>query len=386
MSEYTAVVYQTTTGRVLYDIDLAADPSWSVALNGWNDGWQVATPLTDRATATKVREWAERWYCSVAILWDDVVCQAGPITQNPEFGFIDEMPVVIVTGKGFWENLNQRVLHERNWNPALVPITDPTADLSITNSLGNIAITIVFHGTTMVYRPGSGLPLDMAALDPAGGTNVRNYRGYETASVGQRLQELTQVENGPDIYFRPSLTTVSGVRYIRHLMMAGFPYLVQGGAPPLFDLGSSMADLGIVADSSPLITTSFVKGTGNEAGQLYGYATSADLTTKGWPLLDQVDSSHSSASDPTTLSSWARANVAQYSRKVEQWKPRIRLDSEPMFGTYVPGHFGSYVVNDHPWIPDGTYTSRILGVSSAGTSEDEVPMVEHQIEAIQLAS
>lgn len=386
MSEYTAVVYKTVSGQVLYDIDLAASPSWSVALNGWDDHWQISTPLTDRATATKVREWAERWLCSVAILWDDIVCQAGPITQNPEFGFINDQPVLTVTGKGMWENLNQRVLHDRNWNPATAAITDSTADLSVTNSLGNIAITIVFHGITMVNRAGSALPLDVAALDLAGGTNVRNYRGFETASVGQRLQELTQVENGPDIYFQPYLTTVGGVRFIRHQMMVGTPYLLQGGDPPKFDLGSSMIDLGVVGDSSPMVTTSFVKGTGNETGQLFGYATSPDLINKGWPLLDYVDSSHSSASDPTTLSSWARANVAQFGRKLEQWKPRIVLDSEPRFGTYIPGHFGSYVVNDHPWVPDGTYTSRILGIASATLSEDEVPTIEHQIEAIPLTS
>jgi hypothetical protein len=119
---------------------------------------------------------------------------------------------------------------------------------------------------------------------------------------------------------------------------------------------------------------------------LYCYATSPDLIAKGWPLLDFVDSAHTSASDTTTLNSWARANVAQFGRKMEQWKPKILLDSEPRFGTYVPGHFGSYVVNDHPWVPDGMYTSRILGVSSAGTGVDGVPLIEHQIEAIPVTN
>ncbi len=135
-----------------------------------------------------------------------------------------------------------------------------------------------------------------------------------------------------------------------------------------------------------MITTAFVKGTGNEAGQLYGYATSADLISKGWPALDYVDSSHGSASVQSTLDSWARADVAQYARKLEQWKPKVLLDADPKWGTYIPGHYGSYVVNDHPWIPDGTYTSRILGVSGAGSNEDGVPMIEHQVEAIPVAS
>lgn len=384
MPEYTAVAYQTTTGRVMYDIDLAADPTWSAALNGNNEGWQVSMPLTDRAAANKARECSERWYASVAVFWDGQGCQGGPVTQNPDMGFINDMPVAVITGKGFWENLNQRTMHNKTWDPA-TGITSSTADLTITDSLPNIAREIVNQATSWTVRPGSALPVDLPTA-VASDSNTRTYHGYETASAGQRLQELTQVENGPDVLFQPYLTTIAGQRYVRHRMMIGAPYLSQAGQPPKWDLGSSMANLNVAGDSSPLITTSFVKGTGNEAGQLYGYATSTDLIGKGWPALDFVDSSHTSASVQSTLDSWARANVAQYARKLEQWKPVILLDDDPHWGTYMPGHFGSYVVNDHPWVPDGTYTSRILGVASAGTSIDDVPQIEHQIEAVQVSS
>ncbi len=227
MPEYTAVVYRTTDGRVLYDIDLAADPTWAVTLNGSNDSWQVSTPLTDRATATKVREWAERWFCSVAIIWDSVVCQAGPITQNPDVGTSGDMPVAIVTGKGFWENLNQRVMHNKTWDPA-TGITSATADLTITDSLPNIAREIVNQATSWTVRLGSALPVDLPTA-VASDSNTRTFHGYESASAGQRLQELTQVEVGPDVYFRPYLVTTAGVRYVRHQMLIGVPNLVQGG-------------------------------------------------------------------------------------------------------------------------------------------------------------
>jgi hypothetical protein len=168
-------------------------------------------------------------------------------------------------------------------------------------------------------------------------------------------------------------------------MLIGIPYLVQSGTALLFDLGGSCTDIVVSADSSPLATSAFVKGAGNEAGQLYGYAASAALPNLGWPLLDFVDSAHSSASETTTLNSWAQADITQFGRKLEQWKPRILLDAVPKVGTYIPGHFASYAVTDHAWIPDGTYTSRILGMSSAG-GDDEPAMVEHQIEAVGVVS
>lgn len=382
MGEYTAVVYQTTSGRVLYDIDLVASPTWATTLNGATDSWSIITPLENSADRTLVREWAEKWFCSVAIMWNDQVVQAGPITQNPELTFVGDQPAMSITGRGFWEILNQRLLHNNAWNPASVPITDASANLQLINSLGNIAITILFHSLTWANRPGSALPVDLQALDPAGGSAIRNYFGYDLVSVGQRLQELTQVDSGPDIFFQPYKVTTSNQRYIRHLMRVGLPYLTQTGSPLLFDLNSAVQNIAITADSSPLIVTSFVKGAGNEAGQLIGYATSTKLPNLGWPALDNVDVGHSSATEQTTLDSWAAANIAQFGRKVEQWKPRVLLDSVPSIGSYTPGFFGRYAVNDHPWVPDGVYTSRILGIASAGGMDGEPAMVEHQIEAV----
>jgi hypothetical protein len=380
MPEYTAVVYQTTTGRVLYDIDLTEDPTWSAVLNGVGT-WQVTTPLEDAADRARCREWAERWFCSVAVLWDGQVCQAGPITENPDVSTSDGLPTLVVTGKGFWENLNQRLCHSRTWNPGSARITSSAADLTINDSLPNIARELMFQATNMTVRQGSALPLDLPTA-VASDANTRTYRGYEMATFGQRLQELTQVDGGPDIYFQGYLTMVSGVRYVRHRALIGAPYLAQGGNPLLFDLGSSMAGLEVQGDNSPLITSAFVKGTGNEAGQLYGYATSAGLIGNGWPMLDYVDSSHGSAQVQSTLDSWALADVAQFGRKLEQWKPRIMLSSEPKIGTYIPGHFGTYVINDHPWVPDGSFTARILGYSSAGSQDDQPAMIEHQIESV----
>jgi hypothetical protein len=376
---HTALAYETVTGRVLYELDLASEPEWSSRINDVG-GWKITVPLEGGAKTARVREWCVPWRYSVAIVRGrgavgDTVCQAGPIVPySPDA----TKPVHTVSGKGFWELLNRRLLHANTWNPATARITDPAADLLVNDSLPNIAINIVFHATSMVYRPGSALPIDYASLGPTG-TNTRLYHGYEMAFAGVRLQELTQVDGGPDVLFEPYLTVVGGVRFIRHRMKLGTPYLTQPGVPLLFDYRSSLDLLTIAGDGSAQADSAFVKGAGNEAGQLYGYATTPAPTSAGFPMLDMVDSNHISASDQTTLDGWARASVDLYSSQPEQWQATVLADKEPRFGTYLPGYFARYAVKDHHWLRDGIYTYRIVGMSNASDRDK----VLHQLQAVR---
>jgi hypothetical protein len=374
---YTALAYDTVTGLVLYELELAAEPEWSSRINDVG-GWKIQVPLDGGPKTVRVREWCVPWRFSVAIVRGrgvptDTVCQAGPvIPYAPEADKAQHT----VSGKGFWQLLNRRLLHARTWNPAAAPITDVSADLLINDSLPNIAINIVYHATSMVYRPGSALPLDYATLGPTG-ANTSTYHGYEMAYAGQRLQELTQVDGGPDVLFQPYLTVIGGRRYIRHRMLVGNPWLTQPGVPLLFDYRSSLDRLTIAGDGSDQAGTAFVKGTGNEAGQLYGYATTTALTDAGWPMLDMVDSNHTSASEQPTLDGWARADVALYSSQPEQWQATVLADKNPRLGSYLPGHFADYNVKNHHWLRNGKYSYRILGISNGPTPDK----VLHQLQA-----
>lgn len=374
-----ALAYETVSGRVWGEVDLAAEPEWSTRINDAGS-WKITVPLHGQARAAKVREWCIPWRYSIAIVRGrgvptDTVCQAGPIIP---YAPDDNSPVHTVSGKGFWELLNRRMLHSRTWNPAAARITDPAADLVVNDSLPNVAINIAYHATSMTVRPGSALPLDFPALFPTG-TNTRTYHGYEMAMSGQRLQELTQVDDGPDVLFQPYLTVIGGLRYIRHRMLIGNPYLVQPGVPLLFDYRSTLVTLSIAGDGASQANTVFVKGTGNEAGQLYGYATDTSLISAGWPMLDMVDSNHTSASEQATLDSWASADVALSNSQPEQWQATVLADAEPRLGSYLPGHFADYSVKDHHWLRNGKYSYRILGISSS----PERDKVQHQLEAVR---
>lgn len=381
--EYNAVAYNTVTGRVMFDLDLAAEPEWSSRIND-PGGWKITVPLEGGSKTAKVREWCVPWFTSVAIIHgtgipSDTVCQAGPvIPYAPD----PNSAVHTVSGKGLWEMFNKRILHNHSWNPATTRITDPSADVSWTDSLANIAWRICSESTSYTYRPGFALPLDFPTA-VAADSNVRTYRGWEMAPAGQRLQELTQVDGGPDVLFQPYLTVVGGLRYIRHRMLVGNPYLVQPGVPLLFDYRSNLVQVGIAGDGSSQAFTAFVKGTGNEAGQLYGYASTTALTDLGWPGLDMVDGNHTSASAQSTLDGWAAADVALYGSQPEQWQATVLADAAPQLGAYNAGHYASYAVRDHHWLPNGTYTFRMIGMSRSSSTQRG--QVDHQLQAVRAA-
>jgi len=377
---YTAVAYLTKTGRVTHEIDLADAPSWDARLNE-PGSWQVKAQTGHKPGATAaVREWATPMVYSVAILLGDTVCQAGPVTS---YAPADDDTTVTVSGKGVWEALNRRILHNKNWNPASKRITDASANLVLTDSLWNIARTVVDHSTSWVNRAGAALPIDLPAADPTTGTEQRSYFGYDLVSAGQKLQELTQDDNGPDVYFQPYMTVSGGTRVIRHRMLIGMPTLMQPGVPLLFDFNSNLQTLSVTGDASTLATSAWAKGTGSQEGLMYGYATAQALLDAGYPAVDFVDSDHTSATNQDALNGWATADIALYgTAQLEQWKATVLADSAPVWGEYMPGHYANYAVQDHQWLEDGLYQLRILGVSYS--PQNPRGTVDHVIQAVRV--
>lgn len=384
--EYSALVYHTTTGQVFRELQLAELPAWEAQLND-TGGWSIACPLgQDPDQDAWLREFAPFPYrFSVAIvLGGDTVVQAGPNTayQPDEEPSSSGVAMLRVGGKGVWQILNKRVLVNAAWNPAATRLTDISADITLTYSLPTIAREIVNHSINKSFVPGSNLPIDLPSQ--VAGTETRTYHGYEMIAAGQRLQELTQVDQGPDVVFQPYLITSGGNRYVRHRMLIGAPYLTGPGVALQFDYNSSLVKLAVASNSDGFATSSFVRGTGNETGQLYGYAINSGLINQGWPLLDEVDSGHTSASVQSTLDSWAAANIALSGTLPEQWRATVLADTSPRAGEYGPGHFATYNVVGHHWLIDSMYTQRLLSVGR--TSSTPAGMLEHVTQASRVGA
>lgn len=367
---WTCLVFQITTGRVVQDIPLVSDPTFSRQVDT-EGSFSVSTPVGGSALSkTKLRSIVEGGRFGIALVWNmgsgatDFIAAAGPIWT---YSFDDTVDQLTIGGSDAWGILSGRLMVPGTWT-----VADGFGDSTSVASYGpdsyhDIAIDML---NDAVLR--SPLPITVPAATDTG-TQTMVYYGYDMATVGQRLQELTQLSGGPDIDFVPYF---SAPGIISFNAVIGDPYITYNMQPVFFDYKSSNPSIVVSSDSSKLAATVYVKGDGTNAEIMWAYATDPTLPAAGWPLLEWVDNSHGSEAVSGALQAWASADLSLYSRPLETWSVTIRMDAMPYFGNYLPGMYADFNVVDHPWIPDGLYSQRILGYSTAESSNpNEITLI-----------
>lgn len=379
VSNYRALAYLTRTGAVLGELPLAFDPPWTQLINdagSWTIWAEVAMKPGDTGLSRdKLLEWIDQeWKISVAIVYgngspNDPVCQAGPLIASTLYNLSENPPIVQLGGRGLFGLFAKRYQVASGWNGASVA-AGGGADTSYTSSLQGIAVGIL---NNMIAR--DTLPVDVPAAIT--GSNVRNYFGYDFVSAGQRLQELTQVQNGPDILLQPYLTSSGSV--VRHQALIGNPTLGNPTVPLYFDYPGTISSIVPTRDATNMASGFYAKGNGMEYATIWGWALDPTLTGQGWPLLEGFDSTHSDVIDSSTIFGWAQGDIALYGRSLETWVARCRMDANPKFGTYTPGVSANYTLRDHPMKRDGQYSQRIIGFQAL--QGDPVGEVRHLLQS-----
>jgi len=358
------VVVETTTGKVVGDLRFSEPPGWGFGLNQAG-AWEAAVSLAD---VDKTYLWSllDFWRYSWAVASGNQVLQCGPAIAA---SYTDDTSATLrVTGAGIWALFNaKRLAVNPSWTSA-TSVTTPAADINLGPfSLHTIAKQLVVGDLS---RPGHSLPI----VTPANitGIDTRWYPGYELAPVGQRLQELTQVEQGPEVEFRPEWTD-STQTAIQWRMRIGNPYLGQLGYPHAFDYGRGLTQVDVELDGSALVTAHFTKGEGTDRAMLYGYAEDVSLVNAGWPALEDADSDHTSASDQNTLNGWATGHLNTYGSQVQIHAITMRMDGtdgqgkatgSPTLDLISAGDNATLNIRGHRLLPDGQIGVRILGIEA----------------------
>jgi hypothetical protein len=379
--DWRAFVVETVTGRVVGDIPYVGTPRHSSGLNLTGDltiNVPVGGNAIDKGT---LRSYLDPWRFSLGLAWGAHIFQCGPIvtyqTQDSRSG-----TTVQVGCAGVWSLWTlKRVLANPSWTGT--DITDVTADTVFTNlSLHTIAKRLIQNDLTRNGGLPIALPADIA------GTESRTYPGYDIATVGERLGQLTQGLDAPEIEFRPRFTDATRTQ-VEWEMRIGNPRLGNLGLPHAWDYGQALTDLSEAVDASRQQFRSFVRGNGMERGLLTAVAEDTSLTDVGWPMLESVDGSHTSVTVVDDLSSWAQANVLAYRNPVRTWSAEVRIDGtngrnqvtgSPSIHLVSAGDTAVFQVKNHSWIRDGQYGQRIIGIQS-GQSASTVSLVLQAVSA-----
>lgn len=360
-------VASTVSGTVVADVPFVGNPQWGARLNEVGS-LQVDVPLggtgIDKADLDGyVASWRWTW----GLAYGSCIVQAGPVVGERYDGTSQH---TTIAATGLWGLFSgKRVLVNPAWSPGL-HWEQATYDVILDGSLHTIAKRLI---ETDLSRTGHQLPIVLP--EDIAGTAQRTYYGYDLAYVGARLQELTQVDDGPEVEFRPEWTD-STHSAIQWRMRIGNPRLGQLGYPHAWDYGQALTTVGVDTDGSTQTFGHWCKGDGMERTTTGSYVEDRSLVdgvggNYGWPMLEDVDSDHSSARDFLTLRGWSTAYVATHHYGTRLLSATVRVDGtdgqghqtgSPSLDVITSGDNARLTVRGHRRLPDGTYSQRILGL------------------------
>jgi len=329
--------------------------SWSEVLNSSGD-ISCTTTLNDPVVARLgLRESAMPGKAFLAAVEGDTVLQAGPIWAHD---WDVTTRHLTLTGAGMWSYFDHRLVL-----PVLagrLP-SDPTTDTNLISSLQGIARALVAQAQSWT---GGNVPVILPT--EIVGTNVRNEAGANLALVGERLQQLTQVQGGPDIMFTPRFNTaLDGIEWVMRIGTPDLP-LLSSLQEVVFNVGlakSSVSGLKVNVDGTLLGSQAFASGGRSAERVLISVSTDSTLTDSGFPLLDLVDSSHSTVEDVSTLQGYSDELVLRGRRPVQKWSFDHDVSRRPFLGGFNAGDFARVRITRDPYIEDGAYRLRILARS-----------------------
>lgn len=299
----------------------------------------------------------------LAILADDRVIEAGPIWSRTE---TDDgaLEIKALGLRSLWD-------HRLVLNP-LTNMQSPGAVAASVLSYSGVSLGTVAKRLVQEAQAHTGGTLPVVLPADEAGTAERTYPGYELASVGQRLSELSEVEGGPEIDFVPRLTgDRTGIEWVMRVGTTAQPQLVQAGLDWMVDTSvvrGSLGGLSVTEDASNVANRAFAKGSGTDTATLISRAA-VDSTQldAGYPLLESAGS-YSSVLEQGTIDAHAAGDLAANNRPWQTWKLKVPVDSR--VGAARPGDWWSIRVGEgRVLVEPGMYRSRMASMSGSLDSD-----------------
>lgn len=358
------------TGRRIQNVPIVSG-KWSEVLNGAGD---VSCTVTLRDPAVRrlgLGESAVMGKAFLAALDGDTVLQAGPIWFHD---YDRDSMQLTLRASGMWSYFDHRVLIPvlAGRNP-----TDPTTDTRFSAIVSDPDATgypwpsdtrKTLQGIARFYvwqaqqATGGSVPVILPA-EIVASTNERWVKGSDLAYVGPKLSDLTSVDGGPDIMFTPRLQSDrQGVEWVMRIGTPTEPRLFSPQRQK-FRVGnakSSVSGLRVSGDGTGLAGQAFEVG-GRTLDQAFiSVSNDATLTAAGYPLLELVDTSHSTASELATLQGYSDETVAQGKTPQSVWSFTHDLSQRPFLSAFNAGDFSDIRVHDDPYLAPRGHSMRVL--------------------------
>lgn len=362
--DWAVYAFNTTTGQIVAELPFSDTLAYNYKISDAGSG-TVSVPLGGTGiSAADLDQVTKPWRFSIATCYKNFVCQAGPIIGET---YADSSGKTQITYAGIWKLLTKRLVFPPSWTGGTTPAVLGADTLYSSTTWRNIAIQLV---TDTITR--GTLPIVLPTPD-APGTVTQQYYGYDMSQIADTLTNITAQSGGPEIEFRPQFSSTPG--YIQWAMRAGTPRLGQIGAPWVWDYGSrgALVSLDYASDGSLMEHSDYTRGSGAQYNLTVGTFYDPTLVAAGYPLLEAVNGSNTQETSLTKLNSYAQGDVQTYQYPVATFTAYARIDGRdgdgnvtgsPSIDQFSVGDTGTFCVQGHRRVPDGTYSMRITEVTN----------------------
>lgn len=378
---FQAFLCNTVTGKVTAYVPVSK-VAWGQRLNG-------AGPVqaSIKVTAKELQNFDLRMATmvlrqSLGIAYNGQILECGPIWQQNYEADKEELQL---TASGLWSIFDNRkalpgnapsvAMNAQEWlaNAVAMGWGAPNAtEIALSNlSLGSIArelVRISIQDNPFTRPDGSNAGALNIVLPPVvAGTHQRTYNGYDLGNIGERLRQLTGVENGPDIRFRPRFKNddPTVVEWALETGSDAQPLLLQNGPDWIWDTAvssSGVVKLGVKRDATGMAARAWVPGNGQERRMKLAWQTDLTLVNAGFPWTE-TDIASKDVESQTILDSVANRLLTDSTAPWDEWSLQVRADQRPRLGEFLPGDWAQINVGPgHPMIEPGTYRARIMAV------------------------
>lgn len=355
-------IFETRGGALLAEPE-PIDLTWSENANQP----ETIDPTFDlRSLVDGSRDWrnlATPWKHSIAIDVDGRVL-GGPIMPHDFDGSTGKLKVTARGGRILFTRRSILPLAALT-NPLTLPNGEPDASLDSVWAgfdLGTIAKKI---GQQACTWPGwTDIPIVWPA-DRAG-TRERSYAAIDRKNVDAAWSDLSNVQNGPDIRLRLEHDGPDRFRWVFETGTETQPRL-QGIDVFEWEAGQE-SGLSVKTNPSRMGSVSWSQGGRSEDTALVRMMYDPFLVDAGLPLLELESDASSNTVEAATLDAWNVETLRTARKPWEFWSFDVRTDRSPYPYEYAPGTLVNVIVTkDTPiaggYIPPGTYTRRIAGLS-----------------------
>lgn len=373
--------------------DLAVLPctieSWGRVLNG-TDSYQVDLVPGEGQTGLNLdtkdwfRQFTDPVRRSLVVCWSaDSSQTAIPIVAGPVWTRQWDGTKVTITGSGLRSLLKFRKL--LNWSnsnngqtlaqwiqsgatPSQVQAWAVNAGQTWSAlSYGTMAALAVQVATDPQLL-NAALPIIYPPVETSDVSHQATVNGFDLQDVGTFLDNLTGLENGPDIDFEPKWAD-SSMQQLQWVMRVGTeedPNISDDQVISLVQSvpGSPIQQDQVLEDGSTVATQQWAKGSGSDVNMLL---SAAEDDSQGLPAMAQ-EADYTDVSVPDTLDQHVLGDLANHATPtttltltVDGLAPDCSLGSFPL-GCLIQVHYSGHV-----WMLDGDLTGRIVGISGDNT-------------------